>query len=371
MLNAFRHHCSFHKILRARGNRFRPVLNAFRHHCSFHSFMLARSRVRPLCSTPFGIIVRSTTKKVHELPAVSVLNAFRHHCSFHPLWSRRTGSSIPGAQRLSASLFVPRRCAWKILRGAVLCSTPFGIIVRSTHLRVSVAQRELQCSTPFGIIVRSTLVIGVFASAANVCSTPFGIIVRSTVCLLDWPEGLHPVLNAFRHHCSFHTMPRSPPRPHVKCSTPFGIIVRSTLPDFALSRAYPCAQRLSASLFVPPRPRPTPARIHSVLNAFRHHCSFHSLPLVRLPWPLVVLNAFRHHCSFHLSEAEKKLMDLECSTPFGIIVRSTTNFAPLRCGTLPCAQRLSASLFVPLRRMRGRRRGGSVLNAFRHHCSFH
>src|SRR5258708_7257235 len=60
-----------------------------------------------------------------------VLNAFRHHCSFHI-----TESTQPFPH-------------W-------MCSTPFGIIVRSTFDVEAECWRLAGCSTPFGIIVRST-----------------------------------------------------------------------------------------------------------------------------------------------------------------------------------------------------------------------
>ncbi len=163
------------------------MLNAFRHHCSFHPAITCLVKWRRMCSTPFGIIVRSTRcdDKASAVPD-SVLNAFRHHCSFHPF-------GIGGA--------------------------------------------------------------------------PYPLAV----------------LNAFRHHCSFH-------------------VQRKVESD---------------------RLRP------NVLNAFRHHCSFHN----RLPGCgsglLTVLNAFRHHCSFHIDIPGRPREQLpRCSTPFGIIVRSTTTAMP-------------------------------------------
>ncbi len=133
----------------------------------------------------------------------AVLNAFRHHCSFHSCRRRRRDTSPGGAQRLSASLFVP--------------------LIRIQEGKIS----RLVCSTPFGIIVRSTRALGVQQKTAWLCSTPFGIIVRSTTV---------------PHNCSRLT---------ARCSTPFGIIVRSTSSGVALQAYMRSAQRLSASLFVP------------------------------------------------------------------------------------------------------------------------
>ncbi len=251
------------------------VLNAFRHHCSFHSARAATDPETRRCSTPFGIIVRSTPK---SSPAA-------HH--------------LPSAQRLSASLFVPRR--W-----------------RQDRRPCRVCAQRLSAS--------------LFVPRRGYHRAPVRI----------------DVLNAFRHHCSFHAPSATP----------------SDL-------AAPSAQRLSASLFVPHGPQRRADRQSHVLNAFRHHCSFHRPPLVQrtlmhvcaqrlsaslfVPREVVakadgrlggaqrlsaslfvprardrrplhqpgVLNAFRHHCSFHSSLTGSTDGRFPCSTPFGIIVRST------------------------------------------------
>ncbi len=204
------------------------------------------------------------------------------------------------AQRLSASLFVP------------------------PHRAALVAQRPVACSTPFGIIVRSTLQFLFCCSDVNMCSTPFGIIVRSTGDGRIGGYRYLRVLNAFRHHCSFHL---SDQRLHF-----FLCLVLNAFRHHCSFHG---------------RRLPAVARVIDVLNAFRHHCSFHGAS--RNPDDLLqsVLNAFRHHCSFH------------------------RGLDPLITSPKSGAQRLSASLFVPRHHAEELMREESVLNAFRHHCSFH
>ncbi len=228
------------------------------------------------------------------------------------------------------------------------------------------------------------------------CSTPFGIIVRSTALSVGARAGVGFVLNAFRHHCSFHQSSRSAVKVRAACAQRLSASL--FVPQCSTNRCdhYSSrAQRLSASLFVPQQAHLPSAvgwgvlnafrhhcsfhfldalraeRIESVLNAFRHHCSFHLVRFKQSPKFVLVLNAFRHHCSFHwCRKADGEIAhavlnafrhhcsfhsemsvwvipQLRCSTPFGIIVRSTH----IQHATEHAA--------------------AQVLNAFRHHCSFH
>ncbi len=181
VLNAFRHHCSFHLRARRHASASASVLNAFRHHCSFHHVDGLPPRRRG-----------------------QVLNAFRHHCSFHEVNGRK-------------------------IVGPMMCSTPFGIIVRST--------------------------LGGLGEGTN--------------------RGGAQRLSA-------------------------SLFVPHQISHF-LNMAANCAQRLSASLFVPLRIAIGDYLIWRVLNAFRHHCSFHLIVMVNRGIFTCVLNAFRHHCSFHAS----------------------------------------------------------------------
>ncbi len=227
------------------------------------------------------------------------------------------------------------------------CSTPFGIIVRSTFgfekpAEHTVRAQRLSASlfVPHRFSGGSRRSPGVLNAFRHHCSFHDSFVIVSSpltqvlnafrhhcsfhpVVFLDDFRPLD-VLNAFRHHCSFHKSARRLPLRVRQCSTPFGIIVRST-------------GRLS----------PKPMAV------------------------LVVLNAFRHHCSFHAGTSRRALREFSCSTPFGIIVRSTCR--PSRpASSVPCrAQRLSASLFVPLQKLPIVLLFLVVLNAFRHHCSFH
>ncbi len=275
------------------------------------------------------------------------------------------------AQRLSASLFVPLGKAGKAAPRP-MCSTPFGIIVRST-------------------INRRLATTGETAGAQRLSASLFVprwiSLVVSSICR--------------------------------RCSTPFGIIVRSTSAKPARRRRGRCAQRLSASLFVPLQGGNQVFIPPEVLNAFRHHCSFHIKQLLLILLSPTVLNAFRHHCSFHdqvahgveyVAGAQRLSASLfvpHCRTrprkrlPHRAQRLSASLFVPprarIRRGRLSAgAQRLSASLFVPPGRSsptlkcepRAQRLSASlfvppriavppdqssagVLNAFRHHCSFH
>ncbi len=232
VLNAFRHHCSFHVVSPASIIDRNSVLNAFRHHCSFHTASPSLERAREkMCSTPFGIIVRSTR---HDQTRVS-----------DETWcSTPFGIIVRSTRRLPARL--ESQCQ--------PCSTPFGIIVRSTVVWDAEDELGDGCSTPFGIIVRSTTWWNCGWMASRWCSTPFGIIVRSTRERPNTSAGLETC--AQRLSASLFVPPALAAANRTTasgCSTPFGIIVRST-------RTTDGWVKLSAE----------------VLNAFRHHCSFHA-----------------------------------------------------------------------------------------------
>ncbi len=252
------------------------------------------------------------------------------------------------AQRLSASLFVPRRSGRYGWAALLACSTPFGIIVRSTKRHSSASFSNSRCSTPFGIIVRSTstghlrdadaagaqrLSASLFvpppmpwrAPRLALCSTPFGIIVRSTLVGEGLVGDRGQVLNAFRHHCSFHPAAWSKSMARKLCAQRLSASL--FVPQLNVTQSFLLAagaQRLSASLFVPRGHTLDLERPLEVLNAFRHHCSFHSSNTDACTRHARVLNAFRHHCSFHSGAGAN-----------------------------------------------GGRTAIPVLNAFRHHCSFH
>ena len=126
------------------------------------------------CSTPFGITEVGTERLEPGTP------------------------SIPGAQRLSASLrSAPRRTA-SLRMADWRCSTPFGITEVGTDGRVESIRRRrcaqrlsaslrsarveparvaalVRCSTPFGITEVGTMLARPSSDASGVCSTPFGI----------------------------------------------------------------------------------------------------------------------------------------------------------------------------------------------------
>ena len=130
----------------------------------------------------------------------------------------------------------------------------------------------------------------------------------------------------------------------------------------------PRAQRLSASLWSAQLGAVNESSGKGVLNAFRHHCGRHSVRVVlatkrilcSTPFGITVvgttfrcaassascrvLNAFRHHCGRHGCCVVDLLESRKCSTPFGITVVGTP-VTPTCFPELPCAQRLSASLW--------------------------
>ncbi len=257
--------------------------------------------VQPIvCSTPFGITAVFTPSfQRGTWSERDVFNAFRHHCCFHIPGGHEVG---PGTVQCSTPFGITAvftrtgRADEGDLHG---CSTPFGITAVFTPNDGTSPWWEIECSTPFGITavftrsitrvlagavsaqrLSASLLFSPFASAGLAGHTFVLNAFRHHCCfhaILGDIERRGPeVLNAFRHHCCFHGDHCRADRDRAGCSTPFGITAVFTRGSVRRLEASGCAQRLSASLLFSRCGQRHLRRHGVVLNAFRHHCCFHT-----------------------------------------------------------------------------------------------
>src|SRR5207302_1641473 len=115
-----------------------------------------------MCSTPFGVVDRFTTRLVVSTTAL------------------------------------------------VWCSTPFGVVDRFTKRLPDPNVMAFKCSTPFGVVDSFASRRHVTARASRLCSTPFGGVDRFTCLSAARGVLAQGVLNAFRRRGSFHGIKRKP-----------------------------------------------------------------------------------------------------------------------------------------------------------------
>ncbi len=250
------------------------VLNAFRHQRKEHLDNMPLRNQEELCSTPFGINGRNTTRR-----ATQPQSLFR--CSTPFGINGRNTSGLGFCARCDAVLNAFRH-------------------QRKEHvLRGRNGAGKSQCSTPFGINGRNTArsrrhVGGVVVLNAFRHQRKEHVFGHQNGRLREV------VLNAFRHQRKEHDGGRLPPFSGAVCSTPFGINGRNTrrgcksrpagnvLNAFRHQRKEHgcsqtrhvasiacCAQRLSASTEGTRRDRRAATGGRSVLNAFRHQRKEH------------------------------------------------------------------------------------------------
>ena len=229
MLNAFRHQRTKHFPTASRCPGSNPgVLNAFRHQRTKHRGCGVKGCLGcGMCSTPFGINGRNTTRCTRWEPRIeAVLNAFRHQRTKHCRCVWKMMPTQSGAQRLSASTD----------------ETP------GVTSNVSITVKE--CSTPFGINGRNTARRRRRRAAAR-CAQRLSASTDETLVLAVRCKKRARVLNAFRHQRTKHR--REP----------------------SLLRRALSAQRLSASTDETRADLASRGRWSSVLNAFRHQRTKH------------------------------------------------------------------------------------------------
>ena len=305
----------------------------------FTGRVLDEASLAPQCSTPCGIIGPFTT-----IGCARTLCAQRLAASLVLSRPADISARQGGAQRLAASLVLSRsRHLDRPLTSRALCSTPCGIIGPFTRRPAAYGSggigraQRLAASLVLSLVPfeAGELDVGAQRLAASLVLSrkPIGSDVlapagaqRLAASLVLSPLHLagiaaNRVLNALRHHWSFHC--------------------RSSSMEF----------------------------VKSVLNALRHHWSFHHVASLTIGVTAVdVLNALRHHWSFHGDLRHIPAACDRCSTPCGIIGPFTAigrRDRRARAG----AQRLAASLV--LSRMHAQVGIRRVLNALRHHWSFH
>ncbi len=229
------------------------MLNAFRHHCCHHlTTRLARQSTVPSAQRLSASLLSSQPSSGLTSPHRVVLNAFRHHCCHH-------------LRQFAELLF------------ALRCSTPFGITAVITPDRDGYEMSN-RCSTPFGITAVITPTIPRTCPALNCAQRLSASLLSSHVARVLLPlitgsaqrlsasllsslesgredRSASLVLNAFRHHCCHHN---------------------TAAP--AMTRPNNSAQRLSASLLSSPCATCNCFGESRVLNAFRHHCCHHPDP---------------------------------------------------------------------------------------------
>ena len=293
MLNAFRHHGGRHLAASSSLSIASKVLNAFRHHGGRHGgFMSLRNRTGRVLNAFRHHGGRHARRQSGRCARTGVLNAFRHHGGRHGRSDLASRRRLPvlnafrhhGGRHVTAGTTYDYR---------VKCSTPFGITEGVTRVS-SLRQRHCRCAQRLSASRR--------ASPGD-----------------DGPR------RAGRHSAQRLSASRRASQEReitdidlYECSTPFGITEGVTTTRGRRGGRSIRAQRLSASRRAS-RLDPRGDDVHRE-----------------------VLNAFRHHGGRHPAYSANDIVNIRCSTPFGITEGVTTRNSPPK-STAKGAQRLSAS----------------------------
>ena len=228
-----------------------------------------------------------------------------------------------------------------ISKGAIVCSTPFGIRGTNTGTSSAITGTLATCSTPFGIRGTNTSLGYAHSTGRESCSTPCGIRGTNTTCTR---RSQRLARSAQRLAASEG---RTPPGSGTAgdtdtCSTPCGIRATNTRVRLAGYEKRATAQRLAASEGRTHR-RAGSASTTSPAAQRLAASEGRTLDLATLGHPSdLLLNALRHQRDEHPNDPTGKAEREFCSTPCGIRGTNTC-----RSGRTPAfhvaAQRLAAS----------------------------
>ncbi len=281
--------------------------------------------------------------------------------------------STPGGVVVEFTAIVVRS-----LERLVAAQRPGASLSSSLRLDDSVGDFDVRCSTPGGVVVEFTTKLAADISSFKNCSTPWGVVVEFTQIQKEIIEEYAKLLNARGRRCRVHIPTTNARAPKVCCSTPGGVVVEFTTRSFDMKRVVDAAQRPGASLSSSHRLRSDASRDAGLLNARGRRCRVHRKRSIQTPTvkdcstpggvvveftgnlhplrrgdgrllnargrrcrvhrlargagpgPRSLLNARGRRCRVHFGFPGRSRVNVNCSTPGGVVVEFTPRAGRLR-----------------------------------------